>query len=211
MDDFGPMQCQATALSAHLLIETMTSIISRGGHALEDSDSDVSRIGIVDIIRMAIDVMCIIREDYRLPHVEHGGGRSTAQSTIARPPLVRGRSTSRGRGRYSSCQPITSSISASLQSPTFLSSRLVQSPISSNIPSVQHPTYSDLPSVQSFTSLDPPSVQVSISLDLSSIQVPTSCRPPWWKVGDGLLRREKQRRGRKMGDRGAEGGGKMVG
>ena len=93
----------------------MTSIISRGGHALEDSDSDACRTGIVDIIRMAIDVMCIIREDYRIPHVEHGGGKSPAQSTVARPPLVRGRSTSRGRGRYSSCQPITSSVSASLQ------------------------------------------------------------------------------------------------
>ena len=93
----------------------MTSIISRGGHALEDSDTDVCRTGIVDIIRMATDVMCIIRENYRLPHVEHGGGRSPAQSTIARPPLVRGQSTSRGRSRYNSCQPITSSISASLQ------------------------------------------------------------------------------------------------
>ena len=50
----------------------MTSIISRGGHALEDSDSDVCHTGIVDIIRMATDVMCIIREDYRLLHVEHG-------------------------------------------------------------------------------------------------------------------------------------------
>ena len=93
----------------------MTSIISRGGHALEDSDTDACRTGIVDIIRMATDVMCIIREDYRLPHVEHGGDRSPAQSTVARPPLVRGRSTSRGRGRYNSCQPITLSVSASLQ------------------------------------------------------------------------------------------------
>ena len=92
----------------------MTSIISRGGHALEDSDSDVSRIGIVDIIRMTTNVMCIIREDYRLPHVEHRGGRSPAQSIVAQPPLVRGRSTSRGRGRYNSCQPITSAVSTSL-------------------------------------------------------------------------------------------------
>ena len=66
----------------------MTSIISRGGHALEDSNSDACRIGIVDIIRMATDVMCIIWEDYRLPHVKHGEGRSPAQSTVARPPLV---------------------------------------------------------------------------------------------------------------------------
>ena len=50
----------------------MTSIIYRGGHALEDSDSDACRIGIIDIIRMATEVMCIIREDYRIPHVEHG-------------------------------------------------------------------------------------------------------------------------------------------
>ena len=156
----------------------MTSIISRGGHALEDSDTDACRTGIVDIIRMATDVMCIIREDYRLPHVEHGGDRSPAQSIVARPPLVRGRSTSRGRGRYSSCHPITSSVSASLQPPTFLSSRLVQSPISSDVPSVQHPTSSDPPSAQPLTSLDPPSVQPPTSLDLPSLQPPTSSDPP---------------------------------
>ena len=92
----------------------MTSIISQGGHVLEDSNSDVCRTGIVDIIRMATNVMCIIREDYRIPHVEHEGGRSPAQSTVTRPPVVRGRSTSRGRGRYISCQLITSSVSASL-------------------------------------------------------------------------------------------------
>ncbi|KAL6324676.1 hypothetical protein AAG906_013489 [Vitis piasezkii] len=40
MDDFRHMRYQASALYAHLLIETMTSIISRGGHALEDSNSD---------------------------------------------------------------------------------------------------------------------------------------------------------------------------
>ena len=66
----------------------MTSIISREGHALEDSNSDAYRTGIVDIIYMATDVMCIIREDYRIPHVEHRGGRSPAQSTVARLPLV---------------------------------------------------------------------------------------------------------------------------
>ena len=69
-------------------VETMTSIIYLGGHASEDSNRDDCRIGIVDIIRVATDVMCIIRENYRLPHVEHGGGRSPAQSTVARPPLV---------------------------------------------------------------------------------------------------------------------------
>ena len=72
----------------------MTSIISQGGHALEDSDSDACHIGIVDIIRMATDVMCIIREDYCISHVEHGGSRSPAQSTVARIPLIQGRSTS---------------------------------------------------------------------------------------------------------------------
>ena len=50
-------------------IETMTSIISWGGHALEDFDSDACRIGIVDIICMATDVICIIWEDYRIPYV----------------------------------------------------------------------------------------------------------------------------------------------
>ena len=70
---------------------------------MEDSDSDACRTGIVDIICMVIDVMCIIREDYRIPYVEHGGGRSPAQSTIARLPLVRGRLASRGRSRYISC------------------------------------------------------------------------------------------------------------
>ena len=66
----------------------MTFIISRGGHALEDSDSDVCHTSIVDIIRMTTDVMCIIREDHRIPHVEHGGGRSPAQLIVARLPLV---------------------------------------------------------------------------------------------------------------------------
>eukprot|EP00261_Vitis_vinifera_P021396 XP_010652608.1 PREDICTED: uncharacterized protein LOC104879884 [Vitis vinifera] len=139
----GPMGFKGAPFN---LIETMTSIISRGGHALEDSNTDACRTDIVDIICMAIDVICIIREDYRLLHVEHGGDRSPAQSTVARPPLVQGRSTSRGRGRYSSCQPITSSVSVSLHPSIFLSSRLVQSPISSDVPSVQYPTSSDPPS-----------------------------------------------------------------
>ena len=56
----------------------MTSIISRGCHALEDSNSNACRTSIVDIIRIATNVMCIIQEDYRIPHVEHGGGRSPA-------------------------------------------------------------------------------------------------------------------------------------
>ncbi|RVW49051.1 Serine/threonine-protein phosphatase 7 long form-like [Vitis vinifera] len=53
------------------------------GHALEDFDSDAFCTGIVDIIRMGTDVMCIIREDFHIPHVEHEGGRSLAQSTVA--------------------------------------------------------------------------------------------------------------------------------
>ena len=81
---------------------------------MEDSDSDACHTSIVDIIGMATNVMCIIQEDYRIPHVEHGRGRSPAQSIVARLPLVRGRSTSRGRGRYISYQSITSSVSSSL-------------------------------------------------------------------------------------------------
>ena len=92
---------------------------------MRDFDSDVCCTGIVDIIRMATNVMCIIREDYRIPHVEHGGGRSPTQSTVARLPLVRGRSTYREEDRYISRQLITSSVSASLQPPTFLSPQLV--------------------------------------------------------------------------------------
>ena len=55
---------------------------------MEDSDSDVCRTVIVDIIRMATNVMCIIWEDYRILHVEHARGRSAAHSTVARLPLV---------------------------------------------------------------------------------------------------------------------------
>ncbi|KAL6311014.1 hypothetical protein AAG906_019018 [Vitis piasezkii] len=111
------------------------------GHELEDSDSDDCRTGIVDIIRMATDVMCIIREDYCIPHVEHGGGR----------------------GRYISCQPIISSVSTSLQPPIFLSSQLVQSPISLDLPSMQPPTSLDPPLGQPLISLDLPLVQAPTS------------------------------------------------
>ena len=45
----------------------MTSIVSRGRHALVDSNDDACRNGIVDIIHMATDVLCIFPEDYRLP------------------------------------------------------------------------------------------------------------------------------------------------
>ncbi|RVW38482.1 Serine/threonine-protein phosphatase 7 long form-like [Vitis vinifera] len=89
MDDFGLMGYQATSICPLI-----------GGHAFEDSNSDACRTVFVDIICMATNVMCIIWEDYRIPHVEHGGGRSPAQSTVAQLPLVRGRSTSRGRSRY---------------------------------------------------------------------------------------------------------------
>ena len=41
-------------------VETITSIISRGGHALEDFNSDACRNGIVDIILMVTDVLHII-------------------------------------------------------------------------------------------------------------------------------------------------------
>ena len=99
----------------------MTSIIAREGHALEDSDSDACRTGIVDIIRMTTDVMCIIREDYRIPHVEHGGGRSPAQSTVAQPPSV--------------------------QHPTYLDLPSVQTSTSLDLPPLQPPTSSDPPSM----------------------------------------------------------------
>ena len=123
-------------------IETMTFIISRGGHALEDSDSDACRTGIVDIIHRATDVMCIIREDYRIPHVEHGGGRSLAQSTVAQPPSV---------------QHPTYLDLPSVQTSTSLDPPSVQPPISLDLSSVQTPTSSGPPSAQPLTSSDPPS------------------------------------------------------
>ncbi|RVW76044.1 Serine/threonine-protein phosphatase 7 long form-like [Vitis vinifera] len=148
MDDFGPMRYQATALSAHLLIETMTSIISREGHALEDSDSDAYCTGIVDIIYMATDVMCIIREDYRIPHVEHRGDV----------PLV---------------QHLTYSNLPSVQPPTSLNPPSAQPPTSSDPPSStyfgsnqQPPTFLDLPPLQPPTFSNPPSVQIDTSTQL---------------------------------------------
>ena len=41
-------------------VETITLIISRGGHALEDSNGDACHNGIVDIILMVTDVLRII-------------------------------------------------------------------------------------------------------------------------------------------------------
>ena len=107
----------------------MTLIISWGCHALEDSNSDVVGIDIANIIRMNINVMQIIRENYRLPYgidivdiirmntnvmqiirgnyrlpyVQYGGGRAPKQLIVARLPPIRGRWTSRVGGRYISC------------------------------------------------------------------------------------------------------------
>ncbi|RVW87837.1 Serine/threonine-protein phosphatase 7 long form-like [Vitis vinifera] len=123
-----------TPMDDSYAIETMTSIISRGGHALEDFDSDACRTGIVDIICMTIDVMCIIQEDYCIPYVEHGGGGSTAQSTVAQLPLVQG--------------------------PYFFRPTISTTPTSSDSPSIQPPTPLDLPPLQPPTSSDPPLVQI---------------------------------------------------
>ncbi|KAL6318192.1 hypothetical protein AAG906_035697 [Vitis piasezkii] len=151
VNDFRPVRYQATALSSHLLIEAMTSIISQGGQALEDSNSDACCTDIVDIIHMATDVMCIIREDYRIPHVGHGGGRSLAQSI---PPT------------FLSPRLVQSPISSDLPS--------MQSPISSDLPSVQPPTSSNPSSVQPIVSLDLPLVQPSTSSNSPSVQPLTS-------------------------------------
>ena len=62
-------------------VKTMTSSISRGGHALEDSNSDACRNGIVSIIHIATDVLHIIRKDYRLPS-------SMQPPTFSDPPSV---------------------------------------------------------------------------------------------------------------------------
>ncbi|RVW71392.1 Serine/threonine-protein phosphatase 7 long form-like [Vitis vinifera] len=140
------------------------------GHALEDSDTDVCRTDIVDIIRMATDVMCIIREDYRLPHVEHGGDRSPTQSTVAQPPLVR----------------VQSSISSDVPS--------VQHPTSSDPPSAQPLTSSDPPSVQPPTSLDLPPLQPPTSSDPPLVQIDTSTQldlPPAIPRGRRGLRRPR--------------------
>ncbi|RVW69911.1 Serine/threonine-protein phosphatase 7 long form-like [Vitis vinifera] len=167
MSDFGPMRYQATTLSAHLLIETMTSIISRGGHALEDSDTDACRTGIVDIIRMATDVMCIIREDYRLPHVEHGGDRSPAQSTVAQPPLV--------RAPYLFI--LTISTVTHLFRRTISAAPYLFRPTISPTPYFFRPTISttptslDLPPSQPPTSSDPPLVQIDTSTQLDLLPV----------------------------------------
>ena len=158
-------------------IETMTSIIAQGGHALEDSDSDVCHIGIVDIIRIDTNVMLIIQEDYRISHVEHGGSRPPTQSTIARLPTVWGRSTFQEGGRYISCQLITLPGLASLQSLTSLFPQSVQSPISSNLPLVHPPISSNPPLVQPPTFLNPPSIQPLTSSDPPSVQPPTSSDP----------------------------------
>ena len=88
---------------------------------MEDSNSNACRTSIVDIIRIATNVMCIIQEDYRIPHVEHGGVRSPAQSTVAQPPSV--------------------------QHPTYLDLPSVQTSTSLDLPSIQPPISLDLSSV----------------------------------------------------------------
>ena len=66
----------------------MTSIISREGHALDDSGNDVYHTSIVDIICIGTDIMRIIQEDYHLTHVKHEGGKPPAQLTVARLPPI---------------------------------------------------------------------------------------------------------------------------
>ncbi|KAL6323478.1 hypothetical protein AAG906_039050 [Vitis piasezkii] len=184
MDDFRPMRYQlATALSANLLIETMTSIISRRGHALEDSDSDACRTSIVDIIHITIGVMCIIWEDYCIPHVKHGEGRSPSQSTVARLPLVRG--CLLPFSTYHQCNPYlfrpTISITLYFFRLTFSSGPYFFRPTISTIPYLFRPTISTTPYLfrptisttpylfrptSITTSSDPPSVQIDTSTQL---------------------------------------------
>ena len=74
-------------------------------HALVDSNSDACRNGIVDIIRMATNVLRIIREDYCL-------SPSVQPLIFSDPPSV--------RSPTFSVQPPTFSNSPSVQPPTFL-------------------------------------------------------------------------------------------
>ena len=59
----------------------MTSIISRGGSALVDSNSDACRNGIVDIIHTATNVLRVIGKDDHLPP-------SVQPPIFSDPPLV---------------------------------------------------------------------------------------------------------------------------
>ncbi|KAL6318083.1 hypothetical protein AAG906_035228 [Vitis piasezkii] len=129
MDDFGSKRYQATTLSAHLLV----------CHALEDSNSNVCRTSIADIIRMATDVICVIRKDYLQP------------LTFLDPPSV---------------QPPISLDLSSLQAHTSSDPPSIQLLTSSDLPSVQLPIFLDLPPLQPSTSSDPPSVQIDTSTQL---------------------------------------------
>ncbi|RVW82280.1 hypothetical protein CK203_041685 [Vitis vinifera] len=113
---------------------------------------------LVDIICMTTDVMCIIREDYHIPHVEHGGGTSPTQSTVTRLALVRD-------------LPL-------VQPPTSLDPPSVQPSISLNLPSVQASISLDSPSAQPSTFSDPLSVQPPAFLNLPPLQLPTSSDSP---------------------------------
>ena len=66
----------------------MTLIISRGHHALVDSNGDACRNGIVDVIRMAMDVLRIIREDYCLPPLVRPPTFSMQLPIFSNSPLV---------------------------------------------------------------------------------------------------------------------------
>ena len=128
----------------------MTSIVSRGRHALVDSNNDACRNGIVDIIRMATDVLRIIREDYRLP-------------PSVQPPVF---------SDLPSMQPPTFLV----QLPTFSNSPLAEPPTFSNPPSVQ--PYIFLVQPPSRTFLDSPLVQPPIFSNPSSVQLSTFSGPP---------------------------------
>ncbi|RVW91315.1 Serine/threonine-protein phosphatase 7 long form-like [Vitis vinifera] len=89
----------------------------------------------------------------------HGGDRSLAQSTVARPPLVRGRSTSRGRVTHLFRRTISAA-------PYFFRPTISQPLTSSDPPSVQPSTSLDLPPLQPPISSDPPLVQIDTSTQL---------------------------------------------
>lgn len=63
----------------------MIWIISGGGQAWENYNSDACYTGIVDIIHMSIDIMHYLRKYYRLPYVQHEGGRPL---TMQNPELL---------------------------------------------------------------------------------------------------------------------------
>ena len=136
----------------------MTSIISRGGHALVDSNSDACHNDIIYIICMATDILCIIREDYRLPPSVQPPIFSDQPSV--QPPTF--------------LDPLLVSI-FSMQHLTFLYSPFVRPHTFSNPPSVQpfifslhppSPTFSDSLSVQPSTFSDPPLESILVLIDI---------------------------------------------